>query len=80
MKSGVKIIGTPVQLARNDGKLLLISFKDCTVSLKEQTLFEPEWGTYDLAIGERITSVFAGAADSEQFYADFRRSRDQTAC
>ena len=25
---------------------------------------------YDLAIGDKITSVFAGAADSEQFYAD----------
>ncbi|MDM5326481.1 aromatic amino acid hydroxylase [Neobacillus sp. CF12] len=69
-ESGVKIIGTPVQLLRKQGKLLLISFENCTVSLSEQTLFQPEWGTYDLAIGEKITSVFAGAADSEQFYAD----------
>ena len=69
-QSGVQVEGIVVQLIRKDGKLLLISFKDCTVSLKEQTLFEPEWGTYDLAIGESIASVFAGAADSEQFYAD----------
>jgi phenylalanine-4-hydroxylase len=69
-EGGVKVIGTPVQLLRNQGKLLLISFENCTVSLGEQTLFQPEWGRYDLAIGERITSVFAGAADSEQYYAD----------
>ncbi|MDQ0971024.1 phenylalanine-4-hydroxylase [Neobacillus niacini] len=69
-ESGVKVVGTPQQFYRKDGKLLLISFKDCTVSLKEQTLFHRDWGTYDLAVGDRITSVFAGAADSEQFYAD----------
>ncbi|MEH7180442.1 aromatic amino acid hydroxylase [Neobacillus vireti] len=69
-ESGVKVKGTPVQLIRKDGKLLLITFKDCTVSIKEQILFQPEWGTYDLAVGESITSVFAGAADSDQFYAD----------
>jgi phenylalanine-4-hydroxylase len=69
-ESGVKVIGTPVGSLRKEGKLLLISFKDCTVTLGDQTLFQYEWGTYDLAIGDKITSVFAGAADSEQFYAD----------
>jgi phenylalanine-4-hydroxylase len=69
-ESGVKVVGTPQHFYRKDDKLLLISFKDCTVSLKEQTLFHRDWGTYDLAVGDRITSVFAGAADSEQFYAD----------
>ena len=69
-ENGIKVIGTPTQFIRKDGKLLLISFKDCTVLLADQILFHPDWGTYDLAIGERITSVFAGAADSEQFYAD----------
>jgi phenylalanine-4-hydroxylase len=69
-ESGVKVIGTPVESLQRDGKLLLISFKDCTVTLGDQTLFQHEWGTYDLAIGEKITSVFAGAADSEQYYAD----------
>ncbi|MEH7255479.1 aromatic amino acid hydroxylase [Neobacillus niacini] len=69
-ENGVKVIGTPTQFIRKDGKLLLISFKDCTVLLADQILFHPDWGTYDLAIGECIISVFAGAADSEQFYAD----------
>jgi phenylalanine-4-hydroxylase len=69
-ENGVMVSGTPQHFYRENGKLLVISFKDCTVSYEEQTLFQPDWGTYDLAVGERITSVFAGAADSEQFYAD----------
>jgi phenylalanine-4-hydroxylase len=69
-ENGIKVVGTPQNFHRKDGKLLLISLKDCTVSYADLPLFLPEWGTYDLAIGERITSVFAGAADSEQFYAD----------
>lgn len=69
-ESGVKVVGTPLQWIRKEDNLLLISFKDCTVSFAGQTLFQPDWGTYDLAVGEKISSVFAGAADSEQFYAD----------
>lgn len=69
-ESGVKVVGAPVHWIRKEDNLLFISFRDCTVSFADQTLFQPEWGTYDLAVGEKISSVFAGAADSEQFYAD----------
>ncbi|WP_419887361.1 aromatic amino acid hydroxylase [Neobacillus niacini] len=69
-ESGVKVEGTPQHFYRKEGKLLLISFNDCSVLYAGQTLFHRDWGNYDLAVGERITSVFAGAADSEQFYAD----------
>jgi phenylalanine-4-hydroxylase len=31
-------------------------------------LFEPAWGTYDMAVGAHVHSVFAGAADKAQFY------------
>jgi phenylalanine-4-hydroxylase len=30
-------------------------------------VFQPEWGVYDMAVGEKITSVFCGAADKETF-------------
>lgn len=69
-ESGVKVVGTPIQWIQKEDNLLLISFRDCTVTFADQNLFQPEWGTYDLAVGEKISSVFAGAADSEQFYAD----------
>jgi phenylalanine-4-hydroxylase len=47
--------------------LQLISFSDCTAKLGDRVLFDPSWGTYDMAVGERITSVFNGAADKDAF-------------
>ena len=32
--------------------------------------FKPEWGTYDMAVGESIVSVFSGAADMAVFSKD----------
>ncbi|WP_243291018.1 aromatic amino acid hydroxylase [Bacillus sp. FJAT-47783] len=68
--SGVNVCGIPTHFLRKNGKLLVIQFVNCKVSLNNEILFEPDWGTYDLAVGEKITSVFAGAADHEQFFAD----------
>lgn len=69
-ESGAKVKGTPTHFFRKNSKLLVIKFANCTVSINNEILFDPGWGTYDLAIREKITSVFAGAADSEQFDAD----------
>ena len=30
-------------------------------------MFDPAWGTYDMAVGDRITSVFNGAADKDAY-------------
>jgi len=30
-------------------------------------MFDPAWGVYDMAVGEKIVSVFCGAADKEAF-------------
>jgi len=38
---------------------------------------DPSWGSYDMAVGEKITSVFAGAADSEQFFSDLEEAEQQ---
>ena len=49
------------------GKIILISFKNCTVRYKDQILFRPEWGIYDLAIGKEVVSAYSGPADYESF-------------
>lgn len=69
-ESGVTVKGVVSNLLRKEGRLILISFNNCKVKYNGEVLFEPDWGRYDLAVGEKITSVFAGAADSEQFYSD----------
>lgn len=65
--SGVTVKGTVKYVERRNGKVVLIGFDQCTVTYRDQVLFQAEWGTYDMAVGERIVSVFAGAADLEKF-------------
>jgi phenylalanine-4-hydroxylase len=65
--SGVTVNGKLDKVTRRDGKLLLLSFSDCTVKYRDHVLFEPAWGTYDMAVGARISSVFNGAADKDAF-------------
>ena len=48
----------------------LISFENCCVTYREETLFDPSWGVFDMAIGSTITSVFGGPADRKS-YGDF---------
>jgi phenylalanine-4-hydroxylase len=67
-ESGVNVKGTVKTILLSAGKPILISFKDCQVKFKDQVLFEPSWGTYDMAVGAEITSVFAGAADPDGYF------------
>ncbi|MGZ5552542.1 MAG: aromatic amino acid hydroxylase [Chthoniobacterales bacterium] len=66
-ESGVVVNGRVERLVRQDGKLLLVTFSNCTVQHRERVLFDPAWGEYDMAVGERITSVFNGAADKDAY-------------
>ena len=62
-ESGVTVEGRVERLVRQDGKLLIVTFSNCTVKRGDRVLFDPAWGEYDMAVGEQITSVFNGAAD-----------------
>ena len=66
--SGIKVNGIVKNILTKPGKLVLITFENCTVlDEKEIVLFKPEWGIYDMAVGEKIISVFNGAADKDKF-------------
>jgi len=66
--SGITVNGMVRGILRNEDKIQLITFTECTVSDKEcSILFDPAWGVYDMAVGEKILSVFCGAADKEHF-------------
>lgn len=64
---GVKVTGKLIGKTHKDGKNLILSFKDCTVEYQGRILFEPAWGTYDMACGSSIPSVFGGAADRASY-------------
>lgn len=78
-ESGVKVIGKIITGKRDlKGKILLISFENCTVTYKEQVLFKPEWGVYDMAVGKDVVSVFSGSADANSFENIFQVSNEKT--
>lgn len=68
-ESGIEVRGKVQSLLSLNQKNLLISFEDCKVTDTNtlKILFHPDWGIYDLAIGEKIQSVFSGAADKEAY-------------
>jgi len=64
----IKIVGEIVTGTRNlQGKIVLIKFKNCTVTHGEKVLFQPEWGIYDMAVGKEVISAFSGPADVHSF-------------
>ena len=70
-ESGVNVKGKLINLLKNrKGLNMILSFEDCRVSYYDEILFQPEWGTYDMAVGESIVSVFSGAADMAMFSKD----------
>jgi len=67
-ESGITVRGNAADVIRVNEKVILIVFKDCTVTESNgNILFKPEWGNYDMAVGEKIVSVFNGAADKDAF-------------
>jgi phenylalanine-4-hydroxylase len=66
-ESGIVVEGKIDKLLRRDGNVLLITFSNCSAKYGDRVLFDPDWGTYDMAMGERISSVFNGAADKDAY-------------
>ncbi|MDT8416628.1 MAG: aromatic amino acid hydroxylase [Lutibacter sp.] len=67
-EGNIKVEGEVITGKRDlKGKILLISFKNCTVSHNDTVLFKPEWGIYDMAVGKEIVSAHAGPASVNSF-------------
>jgi phenylalanine-4-hydroxylase len=65
--SGVLVEGVLKNFSRENDRIILLSFEDCRVSLRGETLFDPSWGAYDLAVGCQVRSVFGGPADRVRY-------------
>ena len=67
-QSGISVRGTVAELTFANEKLLIITFTNCSVKDDDgRVYFEPGWGNFDMAVGERIISVFCGAADKNAY-------------
>ena len=64
----ITVKGEIITGSRNlQGEIIIISFKNCTVTHGDTVLFAPEWGTYDMAVGKKVVSAFSGPADVRSF-------------
>ncbi|MEN0056304.1 MAG: aromatic amino acid hydroxylase [Mucilaginibacter sp.] len=78
-ESGITVNGTVKSILSSTEKIQLITFTNCTLTDKKgHTLFDPSWGVYDMAVGEKIVSVFCGAADKEAFEDIVYKSKTET--
>lgn len=67
-ESGVIVEGRVITGTRDlRGRILLISFDECTVRYNDEFLFTPDMGIYDMAIGKEVVSAYAGSADVRSF-------------
>ncbi len=67
-EGNIKVSGQIITGTRNiQGKIIIISFKDCTVTHGDTILFRPDWGVYDMAVGKKVVSAFSGPADVNSF-------------
>lgn len=66
--SGYVVEGSLSHILRKDGRNLILSFRNCTVrDAAGSIVFHPDWGVFDLAVGERVVSAYSGSADKEQY-------------
>ena len=67
-EGGITVSGEIITGTRNlKGKIILITFKNCTVTHDGAILFLPEWGYYHMAVGKEVVSAFNGPADLNSF-------------
>ena len=61
--------GKIISILKNNSKIIIITFENCTLKYKYKTLFEPEWGNFDLVCGSIVTSVYGGVYDSSKYFS-----------
>lgn len=66
-ESGIKVDGRWISSATVGQNTVVMTFEGCAVKNGSELLFQPEWGTFDMVLGEKVVSVFGGAADRESY-------------
>lgn len=66
--SGYKVSGILESVTRKNDRIVTMVWSECTVTDPSgETVYHPEWGPFDLAVGATIDSVYSGSADKENF-------------
>lgn len=74
-ESGIRVAGRFTNLIRREGRTLVMTFVEATVTDGDTVRFQPSWGEFDMAVGADVDSVHAGPASrSQNQYKPSRRS------
>lgn len=66
--SGITVHGRLTNILRHNQKNILLSIDECTVKNVDETiLFDPSWGSFDMAVGDSVISVSGGSADQHRY-------------
>lgn len=78
-KYGVVVSGTLIKIDRLTSDAVILSFTDARAHYGDKILFQPDWGTYDIILAEKVTTAYGGPADREQYgeVEDFAAQRVQ---
>ncbi len=66
-ESGIEVCGSLASQIEQAGRRICLRLNLCTIRWGAEILYLPEWGTFDLACGARVVSVFGGAADRGRY-------------
>ncbi len=66
-ENGFRVEGELVAATRQNAKLLILRWRDCTVTRADERYYEPAWGDFDMAVGTQVVSVCGGPADRERY-------------
>ncbi len=76
---GLSLKGKVLSILKRNSKVILISFTDCTLNDEQgNSYFEPSFGRFDMAVGEKIISVYSGAADKDAFEEIAPKAKSET--
>ena len=81
-ENGITVKGELKSVLRENGKIILMGFQNCTVTDHDgKIFFDPGWGNYDMGVGHEVISVFNGVADKnnmlDQLYVSSERTQQQ---
>lgn len=65
--SGVAVTGNVQNRLVKNGTTVLLTLTNARAEFNGRVLFEPSWGTFDIAIGSTVVSAFGGPADREAY-------------
>ncbi|TRZ43099.1 aromatic amino acid hydroxylase [Robertkochia solimangrovi] len=67
-EGAISVSGTIVTGTRNlQGKIIMISLRNCKVAHEDITIFESKEEIYNLAVGKSVASAYSGPADVNSF-------------